>query len=61
MAMQNLASMVKSVHQFSDPATDHYSRRVHVFGMLSGMLEPENYRTGEPHNHHDHPGFPHST
>ena len=40
--------MVKSVHVYSDEAVpEKYSRRVHIFGMLTGILQPRTYRTVE--------------
>ena len=40
LAMQNLARFAKAVVEFSDTTHEHYDNRVHVFGMLSGILEP---------------------
>ena len=44
--MKNLANLVKSVIKYSEPG-DHYDIRVHVFGRLSGILDPRGYRTVE--------------
>jgi hypothetical protein len=44
--MKNLANLVKSVLKYSEPG-DNYDIRVHVFGRLSGILDPRGYRTVE--------------
>ena len=47
LAMQNLAKLVKAVAEYSDTAHAHYDERIHVFGKLSGMLDPYDYRAVE--------------
>ena len=46
LAMQNLASLVKTTKNHSDPSdTVNYDPRVAVFGRMSGILNPYEYRT----------------
>jgi hypothetical protein len=42
-AAQNLANFTKSIFQHSDAAAEGYDRRVHLFGQLSGILDPFDY------------------
>jgi Ca2+-binding EF-hand superfamily protein len=47
LANANLTKLIKSVMAYADPENEHYDERVHVFGKLSGILAPYDYRTVE--------------